>query len=69
MHIVYVKCVLSTELGSVVRTAIRQGGVTSLWQGLGPSLLRDVPFSGKKNFRVISFIASSHSSQTVGVDR
>ena len=33
------------ELGSVVRTAIRQGGVTSLWQGLGPSLFRDVPFS------------------------
>lgn len=33
------------ELGSVVRTAIRQGGVRSLWQGLGPSLLRDVPFS------------------------
>lgn len=33
------------ELGSVVRTAIKQGGVTSLWQGLGPSLYRDVPFS------------------------
>ena len=53
LHIVYKKCVLPTELGSVVRTAIRQGGVTSLWQGLGPSLLRDVPFSGKNNFRVI----------------
>ncbi|XP_028405392.1 solute carrier family 25 member 40-like [Dendronephthya gigantea] len=33
------------ELGSVVRTAVRQGGVRSLWQGLGPSLLRDIPFS------------------------
>ncbi|KXJ28349.1 solute carrier family 25 member 40 [Exaiptasia diaphana] len=33
------------ELGSVIRTAIQQGGVFSLWQGLGPTLLRDLPFS------------------------
>ncbi|XP_046864912.1 solute carrier family 25 member 40-like [Xenia sp. Carnegie-2017] len=33
------------ELGNIVKTGLKQGGVRSLWQGLGPSLLRDVPFS------------------------
>lgn len=33
------------ELVGVVRTAIKQGGIASLWQGLGPTLYRDVPFS------------------------
>ena len=34
-----------TELMSVVRTAIAQNGVLSLWRGLVPMLFRDVPFS------------------------
>lgn len=34
------------DLISVIKNAIQQGGVLSLWQGLGPTLLRDVPFSG-----------------------
>ena len=33
------------ELMSVVRNAVRQNGVLSLWRGLSPMLLRDVPFS------------------------
>lgn len=33
------------ELVSAVRGAVEQNGVLSLWQGLGPTLWRDVPFS------------------------
>lgn len=33
------------ELVDVVRGSIRQNGVLSLWRGLSPMLLRDVPFS------------------------
>ena len=33
------------DVGSVVRSAVRTEGWTSLWRGLGPTLLRDVPFS------------------------
>lgn len=33
------------ELVGIVRSAVKQRGVASLWQGLGPSLYRDVPFS------------------------
>ncbi|XP_068670517.1 mitochondrial glutathione transporter SLC25A40-like isoform X2 [Montipora foliosa] len=33
------------DLVMVIRNAIKQGGWLSLWQGLGPTLLRDVPFS------------------------
>ena len=33
------------ELVGVIRTAVRQNGVLSLWRGLSPMLLRDVPFS------------------------
>ncbi len=34
-----------TELMSVVRNAIAQNGVLSLWRGLTPMLFRDLPFS------------------------
>ncbi len=33
------------ELLTVVRSAVQQNGVLSLWRGLSPMLLRDVPFS------------------------
>ena len=33
------------ELLTVVRGAVQQNGVLSLWRGLSPMLLRDVPFS------------------------
>lgn len=33
------------ELLSVIRNAIQQNGVLSLWRGLSPMLLRDIPFS------------------------
>lgn len=38
--------VFISELVSVIKNAIQQGGMLSLWHGLGPTLLRDVPFSG-----------------------
>lgn len=34
-----------TELMRVIQSAVRQNGVRSLWRGLSPMLLRDVPFS------------------------
>lgn len=33
------------DLKAVVRTAVQQNGMLSLWRGLSPMLLRDVPFS------------------------
>ena len=33
------------ELFSIIRTAVARNGVLSLWRGLSPMLLRDVPFS------------------------
>ncbi|KAG8219861.1 mitochondrial carrier domain-containing protein [Butyriboletus roseoflavus] len=36
---------LSSVLGSI-RTIVRQRGILFLWRGLGPTLWRDVPFSG-----------------------
>ena len=35
------------ELGACIRTAVAQDGWTSLWRGWGPTVLRDVPFSGE----------------------
>lgn len=34
------------ELCDAVSSAVRNGGLRSLWHGWGPSMLRDVPFSG-----------------------
>lgn len=34
-----------TEVMSIVRTVTAQNGISSLWRGLSPMLLRDVPFS------------------------
>lgn len=33
------------ELAGIIRSAVQQNGVLSLWRGLSPMLLRDVPFS------------------------
>ena len=35
------------ELLTLVINAIKEEGVFSLWRGIGPTILRDVPFSGK----------------------
>lgn len=35
------------ELSAVIRSAVHTEGWLALWRGLGPTLLRDVPFSGK----------------------
>ena len=34
-----------SELFPIIRNAVRQEGILSLWRGLSPMLLRDVPFS------------------------
>lgn len=35
------------ELLACIRWAVAQHGVLSLWRGWGPTVLRDVPFSGE----------------------
>jgi len=34
------------ELGVCIQSAVAQDGWLSLWRGWGPTVLRDVPFSG-----------------------
>lgn len=36
------------ELFACIRSAVSQDGVLSLWRGWGPTVLRDVPFSGER---------------------
>lgn len=36
-----------SELVTCIRSAVTQNGWLSLWRGWGPTVLRDVPFSGK----------------------
>lgn len=35
-----------SELRTCIRSAVAQNGLLSLWRGWGPTILRDVPFSG-----------------------
>lgn len=35
------------ELRVCIRSAVAQDGLLSLWRGWGPTVLRDVPFSGE----------------------
>ena len=37
------------QIGTAVRITVNHGGALSLMRGLGPTLLRDVPFSGKRH--------------------
>ncbi|EDV27772.1 uncharacterized protein TRIADDRAFT_53797 [Trichoplax adhaerens] len=37
--------VTARKMASIVKNAVKQSGASSLWRGLGPTLLRDVPFS------------------------
>lgn len=55
---------LRSVLGSF-RTLVKQNGFTSLWRGLGPTLLRDVPFSG---FYWASYEAWKRSFATRGLE-
>lgn len=34
------------DLYGIISTAVKAEGIQSLWRGIGPTLLRDVPFSG-----------------------
>ena len=34
------------QIGIAVKNTVHQGGLIALMRGLGPTLLRDVPFSG-----------------------
>lgn len=36
-----------SELRVCIRSALAQDGLLSLWRGWGPTVLRDVPFSGE----------------------
>ena len=38
------------QIAVAVNGTIQQNGVLSLWKGLGATLLRDLPFSGKYLF-------------------
>uniref|UniRef100_A0A8C6XE58 Solute carrier family 25 member 40 n=1 Tax=Naja naja TaxID=35670 RepID=A0A8C6XE58_NAJNA len=40
-----------TELLARISTGVTQNGWLSLWKGWGPTILRDVPFSGMTSFR------------------
>ena len=42
------------ELGKVLRDAIKSEGWLTLWKGLGPQILRDVPYAGK-SFKNVGF--------------
>ena len=48
-----------SELQVCIRSAVVQGGLLSLWRGWGPTVLRDVPFSGEIYY---------HAEETSGVD-
>lgn len=39
-------CYVYVEVGNALRTMIEAQGYRGLWRGLGPTLYRDVPFSG-----------------------
>lgn len=54
------------EVGDAIKSSIRNAGVLSMMRGLGPSLLRDIPFSGIYWF--IYEMSKSHWLQHTGND-
>lgn len=55
------------ELYPIIRNAVRQGGIFSLWRGLSPMLLRDVPFSmvywlGFEQFKLLLLTRMDYSA-------
>ena len=49
------------QLGEALRVSVRNNGPLFLMRGLGPSLLRDVPFSGIISFSIFTgFLCASH---------
>lgn len=40
-----------TQLLARISTGVTQNGWLSLWKGWGPTILRDVPFSGMTSFK------------------
>ena len=51
------------EVGAAIKSSIRNNGILSMMRGLGPSLLRDIPFSGwyyLKKFYLQSFAFIVH---------
>jgi len=56
-----------SELFPIIRNAVRQEGILSLWRGLSPMLLRDVPFSmiywlGFEQFKVLLLTRMDYSA-------
>lgn len=56
-----------SELFPIIRNAVRQEGILSLWRGLAPMLLRDVPFSmiywlGFEQFKVLLLTRMDYSA-------
>jgi solute carrier family 25, member 39/40 len=43
-----------TEVGSAYRSMLKVQGISFLWKGLFPTILRDVPFSGE-SFKLICY--------------
>ena len=43
------------EVGAAIKTSVRNAGILSMMRGLGPSLLRDIPFSGWYSLENCSF--------------
>lgn len=45
-YVVPLANIFLAEIGVAVRDLVKSRGLRGLWQGLPPSLMRDVPFSG-----------------------
>ena len=55
------------EVGRAIQQTFKSNGLLSLWKGLGPTLLRDVPFSGQSSDIVTVSAACLQYSTRAGV--